>query len=581
MTETTVGREPIQIVEILQPICANVFGSSPCTATGEKCYNTRATCKDSPNFALDATPLSLFFSSGKVAEIGVTGADYIIPALRSVSTAPTKINLASANPDAQGLGQRAVCNISLVDHPHTDRLVDPYLSGRSFDPYARASFWTKWMVRNRYRQNVQIRVYEGYAGQALATMVKRTYFLQSITGPDDGGAVTIQGKDILARVEERKAQAPALSPGKLYAALTDVATSFEAANAVEADYSATGTLRINREVMTYTGRATSTNGVTFTGLTRGTDGTTAAEHAVDDAVQQCLRYTAQRPDDIAVDLLETYAGVSASWLDAVNWEIEVDDYLSSFALTRLITKPTAVTELLSEMQEQALFNLVWNEREALVKFKAIRALTEEPDVITAESNILAGSFHLTELPRERVSQVWIYYGLRNAVEDSDDAKNYTYSTIVADLESETDALYGEASIRKIYAKWLPSAALVNTTASKISNAYRDIPAQCSFQMDAKDRSYWVGDVVSISHHLDVDQFGDRQLRFWTIVSAEETVPGEIVEYLCQDITNYGKTYYILASGAADYDPDNVPFKSAYIGNSLGQLSDGANSARIT
>ena len=113
MTDVPVGREPIQIVEILQPLCENVFGVSPCTATGTadtKCYNTRATCQDTANFAL-GTPLSLFFSSGKVAEQSVSGANYIFPSLVSVSTSPTKVNLAGANRSAKGLGNRAVCTI--------------------------------------------------------------------------------------------------------------------------------------------------------------------------------------------------------------------------------------------------------------------------------------------------------------------------------------------------------------------------------------------------------------------------------------------------------------------------------------
>ena len=357
MTETTPGREPVQFVEIKQPICANVFGTSPCTATGAKCYNTRASCKDADNFALSETPLSLFFSRGRVAEQRVAGASYIIPSLVGVSTIPAKINLASSNPDASGIGNRAVCNLSFIDHNHTDRIVDPYLADRAYDPMTRGSFWTKWMARNKYRQNVEIVVYDGYAGQALADMVKRTYFLQSITGPDDAGRVTIQGKDILTKLEERKAQAPALSPGKLYAAISNSATSFEVANAVEADYTATGTLRIGNECMTYTGRATSANGITFTGVTRGTDSTTADSHSQDDAVQWCLRYTLASVDAVCEDLLLNYAGIPAAWLDTANWATEVADKLSAYTVTRLFTKPKEVAQIVSDLQSQVLFNL--------------------------------------------------------------------------------------------------------------------------------------------------------------------------------------------------------------------------------
>ncbi len=55
MDETTPGREPIQIVEIVQPRCGLTYGSAPCTAavgvTGQReCFNTRKTCQDTANY---------------------------------------------------------------------------------------------------------------------------------------------------------------------------------------------------------------------------------------------------------------------------------------------------------------------------------------------------------------------------------------------------------------------------------------------------------------------------------------------------------------------------------------------------
>lgn len=44
------SRDPNELVEIVLPRCANVFGSAPCVATGKQCYNTRATCKDTANY---------------------------------------------------------------------------------------------------------------------------------------------------------------------------------------------------------------------------------------------------------------------------------------------------------------------------------------------------------------------------------------------------------------------------------------------------------------------------------------------------------------------------------------------------
>lgn len=41
----TFAARPIEIVEVLQPLCSRVFGSSPCLATGDACWNTDVTCK--------------------------------------------------------------------------------------------------------------------------------------------------------------------------------------------------------------------------------------------------------------------------------------------------------------------------------------------------------------------------------------------------------------------------------------------------------------------------------------------------------------------------------------------------------
>lgn len=579
-------REPVQIVEVLQPFCSRTFGSAPCTATGTadtKCYNTRSTCQDVTNFAL-GDPLTLRFKKGNPAEEDISDLGYAIPSLVEVSTAPTRINLAGANPDAAGLGNRALCTINFKDHQHTDRFVDPYVTGRSWDPLdkARGSFWTRWLVRNKYRQNVIIKVYEGYSDQALSEMNIRQYFLQSVQGPRADGSITIQGKDVLARIEERKAQAPLASPGVLFSAMDASQTTLTASGADTGDYAATGTLRIGDEIMTYSSRSAGSDGVDFSGVTRGTDGTTADTHDANEAVQQCLRYTAERADDILEDLLTTYGGVPSSYLNTAEWATEFDDYMAFYNLTALITEPTPVDQLVSEIQEQAMCYLWWDERTALVEMKAIRGIDSEPDTLTDSANIVAGSVGFKEKPRERVSQVWVYYDQQDYVNGLDRPLSFKSLFVNADLDAETEELYGEPSIRKIYARWLPSGALAENTASKILTRYVDVPHEVRFQMDAKDRGYWVGDTVKLSHYQDVDQYGEVQERQWTIVSAEEVVPGEVVEYVAEDTTLYGRIHYVMAAGAADYPgAASAPFKNCYIGDANGLLSDGTSAGKIS
>lgn len=585
MTETTVGREPIQIVELVQPLCANTYGSAPCTASGgadAKCYNTRATCQDTANYD-GSSSLSLYFAKGYVAERGVSGAPYIIPSLKSVSTAPTVINLGAANQDAQGLGNRALCTITFTDHPHTDRRVDPYVDGRSWNPLDRASFWSKWIVRNKFWNLIRINIYEGYSGQALGSMTKRTYFMDNITGPDDQGRVTIQGKDVLARIEERKAQAPVISEGVLYADITDSDLTFEVANAVEADYDASGVIRINDELILYTSRATSTNGVQFTCSIRGYKNSVSDEHSADDEVQQCVVYENGWVNDVLEDLLTTYGGIPGTFLDTTNWETEVRFYSPAVRLNTIISEPTDVSLLVSEILEQVGAFMWWDERNQLVKYKSVRGVEEEATVtFTAENHILPG-LRLERKPRRRISQAWFYYGIRSYVEELEKPSNFNSSTIVADLDSESDDQYGEPSIRKIFSRWLLTAAGSNATAARLVKKYRDVPLHAIFEVDAKDRDTWAGDVIFISHHLLVDDFGERKIERWTVLSAEETVPGEKVKYTCENTNLYGIVYLIQDSAVATdpyTTPTDIGFNLAYIGNSSGELSDGTEAAKI-
>ena len=268
-------------------------------------------------------------------------------------------------------------------------------------------------------------------------------------------------------------------------------------------------------------------------------------------------------------------------MDLVGWAAERDAYLSFFLLNGLVSEPTGVMELISSILLQTMTYAWWDERTSLIKIKAVRGIDAEPDLLTEENHIIADSFSIEERPVDRASQAWVYYGKRSPVADDNKPASFKAAEIFANLESETDELYGEASIRKVWGNFLSTGATAGTVGSKIVTRFADTPNVCTFQLDAKDRDYWLGDQVRISHHLDVDEFGQRQVRTWTIVQAEEIVSGEIVKYEAEDTTLYGLISYIMANSAVDYPgPELAPFQNGYIGDAAGLLSDGSNCARI-
>jgi len=310
MTETTVGREPVQIVEIVQPLCANTFSISPCTAsaaTGGECFNTRSTCQDPENYDGSST-LSLLFGHGNLADRDISGAPYVIPSLVSVSTIPSRINLASTDRDSSGLGQRASVTAVFEDHPGSDKRVDPYVSTRTYNPLERGSWWTKWLARNLYRYNIEMNVYEGYIGQALGSMQKRSYVITDVTGPGEDGRVNIKAKDFLSVVEERKAQVPRAQGGKLFRDTSASQDRLSVIGAAASDYSAAGWIQIDDEIIRYSSITSGAQGtIVFRVQTRGAFESTAAAHDAETKVQEVGVYNNLGVDTVVEDLLTSFA----------------------------------------------------------------------------------------------------------------------------------------------------------------------------------------------------------------------------------------------------------------------------------
>ena len=199
-------REPYQIVEIDQETCSLSHGIAPCTATGEPCYNTFATCQDTPNYTTSVLTLKFTHAKDRV-ENGV------IPSILSVSTTPTQLNPGGASKDKRALGTRSTVTIQFQDHPYPDYFVDRYRTQRSYIATERGTFWSKWLARNPYYKNTPIRIIDG--DYTSGTSNTRHYIIERIDGPDSTGKVTLMGKDILSIADDDKALAPPPSNGEL------------------------------------------------------------------------------------------------------------------------------------------------------------------------------------------------------------------------------------------------------------------------------------------------------------------------------------------------------------------------------
>jgi hypothetical protein len=578
----TFAARPIEVVEIIQPLCSRTFGASPCLATGDKCWNTDRTCKFLA--ALDLTrSLTLRFVPHDVyewqdnainllAENGDTLTteadeafliDYLyqpaldIPALVSYQTAPTVLNVASGSRDKGPLGYRAVCQVNIKDFPWNDIGTDPYVSTRDYVPEQQGSFWTKWLARNPYHVGYTLNIYEGYIGQPLSAMTKREYVIEKIDHGKDG--VSITAKDILRKVTDTNLTAPYLSRGELASAITISQTDCTVAGAVLDDYPATGYLRINSEIIQYGERYETTSGNIYFGtLTRGLAGTTASAHSQNDRVQRVIYYNSVPFHEIIYDLFVNWGGIPDRYIDLDSWANEKTVYRPDYDFTSFIAEPTKIDDLAGEVCLQALANVWWDERIQQIVLRAVKP-QPSPYLLSDDDAIVAGSLSFREKPEERASQAHVYYLQRTPIPGVAEKTNYSRATVYIDVQKQIQ-YGGEPQIRELFCRFISTQAIANTLAQSYLVRFSDVRREVTFDLSAKDvANIWTGSVVSIRHFLDVDFTGAARDGEWLITSAEVARNGLTYRFTAEDNEKGGTLWTWLDEAGDDANGDPQPY----------------------
>lgn len=466
-------KQILAYIEVDQNYCGLVYGTAPCSAavgvTGDsKCYNTVKTCQDPDNFSSE--PVTLRFG---------IDTDYLpreiecLPTITDWSVSPSIISL------GEDLGLRAELRVTLKDHPWPDTGPggDKYIADRTYDPMTQGTFWGKWRARVRFLRGQPMRLIIGEVGQALEDMETRHFIVETVDGPSANGMVTITGKDPLKLLDGDRAQAPAPSLGFLLADLTDSETTATLAPAGvgNGEYPTSGWVNIGgAEICAFT-----RVGDVLT-LTRAQFNTEAQEHDAEDRVQLVLRYTGADPADIIYDLMTVYGEVPEDFINLPDWQEETGAYLRR-VYSAIIPEPTPVKKLVSEIIEQAALSIWWDEVRQLINLRVLRSIATDAALLDPDV-ILQGSFSSKEQPNKRISQVWLYYGQRNPVKRLEEEDNFRSLAITADTDAEAN--YGSAAIKKIYSRWIP--AFGRTVATRVGDIllgrYKDPPRRFTLSL---------------------------------------------------------------------------------------------------
>lgn len=579
--ENTVGREPITIVEIDQDFCQETYGNAPCAAaigvTGSyKCYNTKSTCQNVPNY--NRGSLTLRFCS-KTSAFPIGESEQYIPMVEKVSTNPMEINVSAGDRNVSPLGRRATITINMQDAPYNDQFVDKYLSTRGFDPLQQSTFWAKFLARNEFYQNRPLRVRYGYIGQSVATMETRHYFLDKISGPDSRGRVTIKAVDVLSFADDRKRKAPVASSGVLNAGISnsDGSATLSPVGIGNAEYPASGKVIIGKEVIAFT-----RSGDTLTLTARGENNTDPESHSTSASVQLCLEYTNATVVSVIEDLLENYGGIDSSYIDTAAWQAEAAPYLTN-NVTALIVKPTGVSKLVGELLEQFFTSIWWDATTQKVNLKVTQPIPSAAVLnVTQENNIIADSFKYLPKPEWRINSVTLRYNLIDVTAAENDAVNYENQTILINTQRQSVDEYNDVVNRVVNSRWMNASAPTIAFTSNLMLAYSLNPTLIEFDLDAKDRSIGIMDVVRVTHRSLVDSQGSLLDTIYQVISKNEVIPGHRIRYKCQSFGLVGRFAYIMVNNAPDFTSATQSEKDrgAWVCLPSGFMSDGSDGYKI-
>lgn len=551
----------------------------------QRCYNTYWTCQDRESYDGSgsiawrfakprAGVMPLYEESGDNIK---TNPLYM---LSEVSTSPSRINVGSRRTGESPLGVRASCTASFQDAPFDDHVGDYYLDTRAT---VGGNFWAKLIARNSFQPGWEMRVYEGYAGQALGDMQVRFYPVEKIDGPTTGGKVTVRGLDPLQLSDKRRSQFPRTTDIKLRAAATAVQTTLDVVAAeadLTADFGNTGSrrfARIGSEIVQYSGYTGTAPDYTLTGVLRGALDTVAATHAVDDAVQRVGRYEDMRMYRIAKDLIENHTPIGSGYIDNTQWEAEGGRFLGLFKANTTIASPEDVEKLLGELCRDGLFSIWWDERQQTIPLLAVRPPQETPISLTDDLNVLKGTSEVKASPDDRMTRVSVFFKIVSPVAQLTDPTNYRRRDIRIAGEYELpQATGGEVREVQIFSRWIQTDAQALLVGSQLLLRYRDVPRYLSVTLDAKDRSIKIGDVADVTTGTVVDVNGNPVSTRWQVISFEEIKPGDTVRLDLQTYQFTGRFAYWMDNATPDYlsASDAQRAKGFFWADADGRMPDG-------
>jgi hypothetical protein len=540
----TAGAEPFERVTVYLDQCEHAFSVSPCTATGESCFNSWETCRDRSNYSRLDKPISFCTATAAIPK-NITDIPFLSSGRRGA------VNERSGEPDPmRGMGRRGSITVSLIDAVHDDVGIDPYVSQRAYDPMERGTFYPRLKARFPFWKSRVIEWESGYLdpGDGLyyaGNFQKKTFIIDSVS--NSRGRWNISAKDPLRLADDKLSKCPRPSRGTLAEAFIegatpttiDIATPDPTEYAFES-FETFSAVRIGKQVFKYTGTTPITGGVRLTGVTRTLDDdytTESVEHDIGNEVQKCVWFRAMPSVEVVKILMVDFAGVQNAWVPYADWLVDYTTWQAGFTLTRLITEPEGVKTAIEEIiQQSGTWAYWWEPVTAKILWSPIRPpdIGETYPALSDRDSIVADSITRKDEPENLINEYYILFGQRDPTKKKDDVSNYRSGILEVNQDSQSANEDGEIKTEIIYGRWHTSSSKANflSIVATMIKTSAGIPFTVEFELHKKDDSIKTADFVTMESLAILNEFGspaDVRLRVVRGATNGETVKYKAIQ----------------------------------------------------
>jgi hypothetical protein len=522
-----------------------------------KCYNTYNTCQSKPNFTKITKTLRYINNRGNIP-LGFIG--YPVLQENGVSAFSSSVNISGSNPSLGAFGRRATVTVRLKDFIDDDIWFDKYqterisgaaqVGGVGYNPKDKGTHFTNLKARWPFYAGRPLRIVDGFLDNGTINVVStRNYIITNMTY-DSGGEVTIEGKDILALADDKKALCPAPSRGKTSASMTAVnLPTFDLTpTGIGAEYPTSGWATIGSEVVSFT---RSGDSVTITG--RGLFGTVAATHSIGDTFQTAKVIQNTRVDDLIYDLLVNFAKVNSSFIPLISkWQPEITRWANNLKIDTVITKPTGVSQLIGELSDLG-FSVWWDDVTQEISLQATHPVQDGLITKISDRNNIK-KIDVDDKDEDRITQVHFYSKQTDPTKDHKDKSNYNRINVLIDTDAESVNAYNETKVREIFCRWLNNGAdaVVRTLSLRLLKRLNTPPKHYIITLDYNDNALGLADVIELDSRVATDPTGNVVKPLLQVMRKTHKKVGHEIEVVAQAFNYNGRYGQIMENTAPVY-----------------------------